>query len=142
MAKKLKLNIPLLKKIKQHILEEPKRYDQDETVSFDKEGSLSWNGRTYPSCGTIACLGGWAYLLTHKNKPTAFTPIFSEAKRVCGLTDVQGSNLFDGSGGGWPQPYNAQYLKAKTVQGKANVAGKLLDKVIETNGKILESSSE
>jgi hypothetical protein len=48
--------IKLLRKVKKHILEEPKRFDMG-SWGFKKRG------RGAPICKTVACIAGWATIL-------------------------------------------------------------------------------
>lgn len=121
----MKLNKPLIRKIRKHILEEPRRYNQGKWF----QGLLS---KRISPCGTQACIGGWAeYFLG--------VSVSSLAKSM-GLSKQAFQNLC-GYGDEWPKPYREQFKKARGYAARANVAGRLLNAVIRTDGKILEGIS-
>ena len=65
------MNTRLLRKIQKHILAEPKRFDMTDWVMRGKPGSLLEAGEQeieVPKCGTVACIGGWACLLSGKTR--------------------------------------------------------------------------
>ena len=77
---KSKLNVRLLRRVKKHILEEPRRF-----VMWSWMLTKSRFGSTYPadgyghvhqvkfaSCGTAACVAGWTCLLGGKSKTQDF----------------------------------------------------------------------
>jgi hypothetical protein len=51
------LNVPLLRKIQAHILEEPLRVDMDNWM-----GTVNQYGQS-PACKTVGCIAGWACVL-------------------------------------------------------------------------------
>jgi hypothetical protein len=55
----MKLNVKLLRKVQQHILEEPRRATIDRWVQH--VGPLDVDA---PPCGTAACIAGWCVLLS------------------------------------------------------------------------------
>lgn len=64
---KPKLNVRLLRKIQKHILEEPKRLDMSVLIS-SKKNDLFYHDDYYPSCNTVACISGWASILSGKRR--------------------------------------------------------------------------
>ena len=56
---KSKMNVRLLRKVQKHILEEPKRYDQDIVAKASSEAP----------CGTACCIAGWAEVLGNSKSP-------------------------------------------------------------------------
>jgi hypothetical protein len=141
--KQQKLNVRLIRRIIKHILAEPKRYCQEDTIANGEPGELilgvNYNQK-FATCGTAACIGGWAYLLSEKH-PTSHwdtCTILDKGGRALGLTDYQQEVLFTGlPGAEWPQPYAENYRKAKTPAGRTRTAVRLLEKVIETKGNVL-----
>jgi hypothetical protein len=53
------VNVELLKKIKEHILEEPRRLHMDNFVC-----RVPVDSPKNPPCGTVACIAGWAVILS------------------------------------------------------------------------------
>ena len=101
--------------------------------------------REVPVCGTVACIGGSAQLLSSING----RPVANWERTIMGLTDEQADGLFyrreQGNqkrwGVGWPDKFAIRYKKAATPLGKAKVAVALLKEVVKTNGKCLEAKS-
>ena len=96
--KKPKLNVRLLNKVLRHIKAEPKRFNMA-TFGQVVDPNEPWA----PACGTQACIGGWAYLLTlspkswkrmlNKAEQGDFD-IQERATKVLGLTVEEGKCLF------------------------------------------------
>jgi hypothetical protein len=124
------MNVKLLRKIQKHILEEPKRYDQNVWLA---EGAPQ-NG--FATCGTMACIGGWAQILGSKRKPRAVSRV--NAMRLLGIDRAQAWRLFDSIAGVpedmWPRKFSAAYVKAKTDLGRARAAVRRIDHFIKTRG--------
>ena len=56
----------LIDRIKAHILEEPKRFDMRYLAyRYGAEEDTTPGGRQLPMCKTVACIAGWAVLLTN-----------------------------------------------------------------------------
>jgi hypothetical protein len=100
--------LKILRAVAKAILEEPKRYDQDEWRCLLKNEELQptpyWTKRdisralkSYPSCGTKACVAGWAVTLTHK-RPTLVNllGIPGRAQKLLRLNSEEANRLFDG----------------------------------------------
>ena len=106
-----KLNEKLIKKVLTHIRGDLRRYDQDivcvtkEAVEQDtlcNEGDLK--NPTFASCGTKACFGGWAYLLSHSRRQWKRLinrslrhdfPMLDRARDLLGLYPNEADFLFD-----------------------------------------------
>lgn len=126
-----KLNVKLLRKIQKHILQEPKRYDQN--VWFERKNPQ--HDPSFAPCGTMACIGGWAQSLSSKRG--LVEPSFDKARRLLGLECDQAARLLDSvsqSYCAWPAKFSKAYLKAKTRAGKARVAVRRIDHFIATKG--------
>lgn len=90
----------LLGEIKRIILEDPRRYDQFNTLSVIPAAQL--DDKTEPPCGTVGCVAGWVVALTRARlTPYALNSPLTIAERVLGLTEEQGDQLFDGGAAGW-----------------------------------------
>ena len=129
------MNVRLLRKIQEHILAEPKRYEQE-----------SWA----TSCGTAACIGGWACILTGsrpKSVANETFDVFGKARRVLGLEYEAAERLFSvpceyvvrnaaifKARYIWPLKYQKRYLAAKTAKGRVRVAIDRINHFIKTKG--------
>ncbi len=144
-----KLNVRLVRKIIRHILAEPLRYWQLWSIDTGTPGELIGGGfgQRFAKCGTVACIGGWAYILS-TSRPRLDSLKCRELKwcrtlldkvgKALGLSDYHQSILFSGSPSyDWPQPYARQYDAATTPRARARVACRLLEKVIDTKAAIL-----
>jgi len=80
----VKLNLELFKKVKAHILAEPKRLRQKTWVCTEGDDLFPIHvkrKRYKPPCGTAACFGGWTVLLGKKT-PTPLSEIIGTAKQL------------------------------------------------------------
>lgn len=132
------LNKQLIEQVRDHVLAEPRRYDQGtfgESVPVD-----------ISPCGTQACLAGWAVMMAGRmTLPEIIRSdsgvVMSEAALAMGLDDLQAENLF---GWNWPEPFAQEYSNADAYEdsaARARVAGDLLNAVIATDGAILDFDS-
>lgn len=135
----------LLRKIQAHLAEEPKRYVQDyeHITSTETLERVSLNGA--PPCGTMACIGGWACVLSGDSSPSYHT--MRKAQEYLGLDPEQADRLFSGvsvsegdirivySGTRWPKKFASAYAKAKTQRGRVAVAIRRIDHFIATRGR-------
>ncbi len=91
--KKLKMNIPLLRKIQRQIVKTPKQFIMAKWFHQDPK---------IPKCHTAACIGGWAIALINQENPEQSRRRFWEsdkdsmtlASEALGLTCEQSLRLF------------------------------------------------
>ena len=114
------MNIELLLKVKEQILKDPERYNQD----------IYGHG----SCSSAHCIAGWAIVLGKKKWPDQIAHVWNLAHKVLSLRGRQDSKLFS-VGGDWPKKFASAYLKAKTPKGRARVAARRIDHFIKTGGR-------
>lgn len=143
-----KLNIELFKKVRDRIATIPESYRQ----------SSWWASSTDAPCGTAACLAGEAIICaapTIEEGIAELKALVNEERdldvpeRAAELLGLEGNywsqnagetEIFQGFGEGWPEPYRSQFSKANDqgdVIGMAKAAVAYLDHIIET-GKVLE----
>jgi len=135
-----RLNIALLKKVRNRIKRIPQSYNQNK-----------WYGRSSTSpCGTVACLAGETIICAAprvaqgiKNLRKAFDE-YGDAipQRAAQLLGLRGdyfslsnegqTKIFQADGTGLPQPYRGEFQRARTRRDKAKVIVAYLDHVIET----------
>ena len=93
------MNVKLLRKVRDHIKKEPKRFQY----------GWVWKGKA--KCGTAACIGGWAFILGQNLDPKevrdqymshALTDLPQIAQRLLRITDQQANRLFVH----WPEQFN------------------------------------
>lgn len=131
------MNKELLERVKQHILEEPKRL---------KMGS--WGRRVnplnsdYPACGTVGCIGGWSIFLAEPKWLTANAgeliqycevELPSDARRLLELERDQAARLFCTDE--WPEGFHEQYNDAVTYVDRARITAARIDHFIATEGR-------
>lgn len=126
------INKELLEQVRDHILAEPRRYDQ---TTFRRTSSEV-------PYGTAACVAGWAVLLSGINKtcdckvPNCFVNAGDEAARLLGLDKRSADVLFDPAPETvWPAPFDVLWRSANGAQARAEVAASYLTHIIET-GKV------
>lgn len=147
--KKKKLSakaIRILRKVQAHILEEPKRYDQNDVLTHFTEKELAsrkglgQDNKNIPKCGTIGCIGGWVNVLT--KKPIDDCDSLDMAAETLGLDYEQRSRLFaapeqdpeEVDPDGWPEDLQRAYYAAKTAAGRARVGARRIERFIKTDG--------
>jgi hypothetical protein len=131
------MNVKLLRKVKKHILEEPRRLAMGYFVQR-KDGltqtvfeSEARDGDEYPfaKCGTAACIAGWTVLLTDQ---TQEWQIEQNAIRLLEIDGREAQRLFYVHS--WPEKLRNKYHNLKTPAARANVAARRIDHFIKTNG--------
>lgn len=118
-------------------------------IVYDVDGAQ----RNFPSCGTIACIGGSVAMLQGLPCATGAVSDMAEIGSALGLTITQayalchtwlGSDpilpLKEVCRNRWPRTYRARYADAKTTHDKATVAADLLRLVAETDGHCLDDN--
>lgn len=128
----------LLRKVAKHILAEPKRFamswwygegtpGQPLTQGFFTERHIS--KLIVPECGTVACIAGWAVLLTDGNNGyQSGADIHRRAIELLG--DAAEDALFGTLT--WPTRFAERYHHAKTRRGKATAAVDRIEHFIKT----------
>lgn len=127
-----RLNVRLLRRIQKHILAEPRRFVMGNFVNHGEPGTsvlIDDERTTFPSCGTAACIAGWACLLTD-TKPRGRFSWGSAARKVLRLSNLQACDLFSTTF--WPNKYGSDFYRAKTVRGRVNAAVRRIDHLIKT----------
>jgi hypothetical protein len=122
------MNGKLLRKVKKHILEEPRRFFMSSLLERGTPGQvkrLDDIERPLPDCGTAACIAGWTCVL-------ADTPIIDRtyAEKVLGISVVQGDKLF--FIGGWPELYQRKWDATKDISRRAQIGKNRIDHFIKT----------
>lgn len=136
-----RLNIELFKKVRRKIKSVPESYNQKTDAEPDRRSP----------CGTAACIGGWADILSaptkaERDRRMAGDVSLNRAARALGLKGrdfyaeirTERAVLFDGRPEKtWPKPFSDQWRRSRTKAARAAVAVAYLDHIIET-GKVLE----
>jgi hypothetical protein len=144
------MKISKLKKLKQWILAEPRRYYQNVWVA-NKENPITQQQN--PPCGTVGCLAGNACLMEghikridgignafDKNGNCVYCPKL--AQQILGLTRQTAEWLFDVSGNGWSTEAKIAYDNATTLEGRAQAAAMELDRLIKQGSRKSKSKSK
>lgn len=107
----MKINTKLLNKIIRHILEKPKRFNMNVLA---KKSKLT-------TCGTAACIAGWAVLLTKAEKydkksfhsliNSGYISFWYAGAVALGLDAVAARQLFEVYN--WPTRYRAPFQQAE-----------------------------
>jgi len=138
------MNKELLLRVKAHILEEPRRLNMSNWIQDARVGSLVHDAyesnrvgqfakhalteNEAPPCGTVACLAGWACVLS--GHPAESGDWLSERGGLfLDLTEDQKSELF------WPESWggHSAYLEYKTcgnAEQRAQVVARVIDAFI------------
>ena len=130
------MNTKLLRRVAKHISEEPRRFDMGYmTTPLDEIPK-----RRQPPCGTVACIAGWALILSKKAKyNNEEFPVDSNGNQLGAIQAAQllqipnwGTNLFYVDD--WPRSFRAQYTKARTAKRRADIAVARIEHFIKTKG--------
>jgi hypothetical protein len=131
---KSKLNVKLLRRIQQHILEEPRRLDMGNWKSTRTDGPCA------PPCGTVACIAGWALVLSGKSIPE-FENIAHDAAELIGVQHTQSGdvNVDEDCQAGklflrfeWPEPFVSQFADATDISQRAQITANRIEHLITT----------
>ena len=127
------MNVELLRKVQKHILEEPKRFDMSTFAEWVMGSKYA------PTCGTTACIAGWAVFLGKNVTLSAETVRMTwtnalgfedAARELLGINRLQAEKLFYSFE--WPQPYRQRFDEARTFKGKAEAAADRIEHLIGT----------
>jgi hypothetical protein len=133
------MNVKLLRKIQKHILAEPARYEQNAIITIGAPGAMCVAAnRLYPQCGTIACIGGWAILLTAKRrlKTSRYSLNYLTLGKLLGVKKSQIAKLvsYTDYATEWPDHFADKYNQAETPKARARIAAQRIDHFIKTKG--------
>lgn len=129
------MNVKLLRKIKKHILEEPRRFLMRTFMVRKNEvigktfNSDSYQQIPFAKCGTAACIGGWAVLLSD-GMDAPIGSVRERASQLLGLSpNDMHSEVYEVDF--WPEEFSVAYRGAKTQRARATVAAKFIDHLIK-----------
>jgi hypothetical protein len=127
------MNVKLLRKVKKHILEEPKRlfmrtYVFKKSYEGEKLRTCMGKKRDFARCGTAACIAGWAVLLSKKGD----TVNLVTGREALELPDIETAlRLFEPSS--WPDKFQDGLDDDGTIK-TARVAAARIEHFIKTKG--------
>lgn len=130
------MNTKLLRKIKKHILEEPKRFvmhsliltkDHGYTDTYTDDANKTTK---FAACGTAACIAGWATILSGKKEGEV--DVWDFGSKVLELNNIQTLNLFDDDS--WPQNFGRAFHSSKSRKKRAEIAADRIEHFIKTKG--------
>ena len=134
------MNTRLLRKVAKHIAEEPRRFQmgtwyqsasmQDQVVEYSTKSSA--NTHDFPQCGTAACIGGWACILSGVTRKSVLDDAEAKAKKLLNLDSDSAFSLF--SVRAWPSRFRDRYLSAKNPAARVRVAVARIEHFIKTKG--------
>lgn len=134
------MNVKLLRKVKKHILAEPKRlvmwtWKLQNTLQpkflSDGYGNMPRKFIPFAECGTAACIAGWTCLLSGK-KNVEGNHISQTAIQLLGIPGSLTNSLFVVTF--WPGQFRAKYHNAKTQKTRAKIAAERIEHFISTKG--------
>jgi hypothetical protein len=139
-----KLNVELLLKVKQHILDEPKRLRMDTWLRHDVANGVRVSNspgygepRTieFPACGTVGCIAGWTAMLANPEYQESGLSnfglsAFSIAKEELNIDEeIEPFHLFYPDY--WPTKLYERYLETQTAQERASIVAEAIDFYIQ-----------
>lgn len=120
------MNVELLERVKQHILEEPKRL----RMGFvHATGDWVADLTNPPSCGTVGCIAGWTCVLGNAPMRNGQRYHSSQARDLLNITEEQGDRLFFNA----PEGYTDVW-KDDGSEATAKLCAERIDLFIATNG--------
>jgi len=137
------INYALLRRVRDHILEEPRRLYMGMYIRRKADGDVlstnPWDhgtGKTLPyaPCGTAACIAGWAALLSGLDPKYGWLRAATVAAKALRLGEY--SEQFDSlvAVDRWPEPFQSRYMRAMTAPARAKAAADRIDHFIATKG--------
>lgn len=131
------LNVRLLRRVKKAILKEPSQFVMGDWFVCDGTEGRHDIERKIKNCGTAACIAGWTVALTVKKNP-------KEAREAAaldgGVVRIAANSLGLGPDWDnlfyidcWPEKFQRQWYKAKTLKGRASIAARRIEDYIEDN---------
>ena len=124
------MNVKLLRKVKKHILQEPRRFFMEKLVEKGKPGqavSLDGIPRSLPACGTAACIAGWVCILEKTVQVDR-----RDAEEILGISDDEGERLFFVPS--WPDRYRSKWRTTTDLRARAKIGANRIDHFIKTKG--------
>ena len=128
------MNIALLRKIQNHILEEPLRlkmeiwnrsHNKDCDIEYFLRAIERQDESKIPPCGTVACIAGWGEILSN-----SYGRMY---KVIFDITNQECTTLFYLDR--WPEKFREAYKKTRDGSlNRAKVTCARIDHFIETNG--------
>jgi len=118
------MNVELLEKVKQHILEEPKRLRMG-TILHTNAKERGWDNT--PVCNTVGCIAGWTCVLGGSPAVRAHSSI---ARDLLDVTHEQGERLFFSYPDGFEHIFDDDGSEET-----AKLVAKRIDLFIKTNGE-------
>lgn len=133
-----KLNLKLLRKVRNRVAEIPESYEQSTYHQKDDDAP----------CGAVACLAGESVIAASPTlkqgintlrrmdqrflREDSFThPARNAAKKLLGLSDREADAMFDGEAEGWPEPYRGRFKRAVRQKTEAKIAVAYLDECLK-----------
>lgn len=122
------MNVKLLRKVKRHILEEPKRFDMDYALRRSAESP----------CGTVGCIAGWAAILNgdvQLDGPliSGWDEIKNIASSALDIPAYPTPTIFYEHN--WPAELFNAFTSARTRGRRAKIAAQAIEHFIRTKGK-------
>lgn len=122
------MNVELLNKIKQEILNEPESFQMAAYLKTPVKGNIKDYGLEWQTrCGTACCIAGHAISLSKETQSNDET---AQAVRLLSLNSDQARRLFFLSN--WPYHLREKFLAAGSVSERAKVAAERIDLMIST----------
>ena len=133
MAKLRPSAVKLLRRVRDHILADPRRYDQSTFIRTRSGSYRTYANTDWPACGTAACIAGWTVILGKGVDGNALyrMDVPGAAKRLLHLTVRQRLDLFHttfGNKGHWSN----LWCHAHSKDSKAKVAARRINYMIRT----------
>lgn len=141
------MNTKLLLEIKDRILEEPRRLSMGDWILTDQSPD-DIRPALMPSCNTVACIAGWAVLLTHSRISAVHIPdlakqiskdwLEEDGATALGLTRQQEKELFFVKN--WPLTFKRRYdvtfdwPPEKRIAERAKITAERIDAFIAQYG--------
>jgi hypothetical protein len=143
------MNVELLLKVKETILTEPRKFIMgDWAINIEgwrktRPGDvpLELPDAEYPPCGTVACISGWATIISRyggdpnklfEERGVSNPWLEEDGQEALDLSDREALRLFFESN--WPTQFSDRWETARTQQERAQVAADRIDFFIATHG--------
>lgn len=141
------MQVKLLRQVKAHILDEPRRLHMD-------HGLMPKYGKDAPACGTVGCIAGWTVVLANKKRTESakatikrlkiprseslprersWSAIEDMATEILGIRSSAAERLF--YTWNWPNALVSAYRSASSAAERAKITARRIERFIRTKGQ-------
>jgi hypothetical protein len=138
MSDEKKINVRLLRRVQKAIVEHAAHFDMNDWGVDVEKSQVFHDEPSESECGTAACIGGFAVLLSDGRNPPLRSNVAKRAAELLGLSysvlhdELNGNRLFYVDR--WPAKFSGRHRRAKRNLTRARIAAERIEHFIRTKG--------